>query len=66
MSIFPFGNDTNFDKPVNSVIETAIEPLDDKLGWDRIKNIFHLKYISILHYQIFYLYCRNQICRTIN
>ncbi|XP_050452895.1 RPII140-upstream gene protein isoform X3 [Cataglyphis hispanica] len=42
MSIFPFGNDTNFDKPVNSVMETVIEPLDDKLGWDRIKNIFRL------------------------
>ncbi|XP_070153420.1 RPII140-upstream gene protein isoform X1 [Polyergus mexicanus] len=38
MSIFPFDNDTNFDKPVNNMIE----PLKDKLGWDRVKNIFHL------------------------
>lgn len=52
MSIFPFGNDTNFDKPVNNVIE----PLEDKLGWDRVKNIFHLKYVSVLYYQIF-TYC---------
>ncbi|CAL1681298.1 unnamed protein product [Lasius platythorax] len=39
MAVFPFSsNNNNFDKPVNSVIE----PLDDKLGWDRVKNIFRL------------------------
>lgn len=36
MAIFPFNLTDKFDKPVNSVIE----PLDDKLGWDRVKNIF--------------------------
>lgn len=52
MAVFPFSsNNNNFDKPVNSVIE----PLDDKLGWDRVKNIFRLKYL--FYYQIFYLYC---------
>ncbi|EFN75045.1 RPII140-upstream gene protein [Camponotus floridanus] len=38
ISILPFGNTTNFDKPANSIIN----PLDDKFGWDRVKNIFRL------------------------
>ncbi|XP_029161780.1 RPII140-upstream gene protein [Nylanderia fulva] len=38
MGLFPFfDNNENFDKPVNNVIK----PLDDQLGWDRVKNIFH-------------------------
>lgn len=41
MAIFPFNLTDKFDKPVNSVIE----PLDDKLGWDRVKNIFRQTYV---------------------
>ncbi|KYN10586.1 hypothetical protein ALC57_17191 [Trachymyrmex cornetzi] len=39
MTVFPFSkNDDQYDKPVN----TIIKPLDDELGWDRIKKIFTL------------------------
>ncbi|KAG5325509.1 140U protein, partial [Pseudoatta argentina] len=40
MSIFPFfkSND-QYDKPAN----TIIKPLDDELGWDRVKKIFSLE-----------------------
>ncbi|XP_012536165.1 RPII140-upstream gene protein [Monomorium pharaonis] len=39
ISIFPFyKNVDQFDKPVNEIIK----PLDDELGWDRVKRIFFL------------------------
>lgn len=39
MTTFPFQKDSNqYDKPVNEIIK----PLDDELGWDRVKNIFSL------------------------
>lgn len=39
MGIFPFDkNINNFDKPVSGMLE----PLEDKLGWDRVKDIFRL------------------------
>jgi len=55
LGIIPFGNTTNFDKPANSMINL----LDDKFGWDRVKDIFRLKYIYFIYYLIIYLYCKN-------
>lgn len=54
MGIYPFSN-PNFDKSVNS----TINPLDDKFGWDRVKDIFYLRYIYFIYYPIVYLYYRN-------
>jgi len=52
MSIFPFYKNTNqHDKPVN----TIIKPLEDELGWDRVKKIFTLEYV----------YCHINIYTTI-
>lgn len=43
MGIFPFTQSDNpYDKPVNTVVES----LNDELGWDRVKNMFSLEYIS--------------------
>lgn len=43
MSIFPFTDSNNaFDKPANAPIT---KPLNDEMGWDRVKKIFRLKYI---------------------
>lgn len=43
MFLYPLHKKINqYDKPVNDVIK----PLDDELGWDRVKNIFSLKYVS--------------------
>lgn len=43
--IFPFHKKTNeYDKPVNAIIK----PLDDELGWDRVKNIVSLEYVSYI------------------
>jgi len=42
MAIFPFYKNTNqYDKPAN----TIIKPLEDELGWDRVKKIFTLEYV---------------------
>ncbi|XP_012221112.1 RPII140-upstream gene protein [Linepithema humile] len=42
MSIFPFTNKGNaFDKPANAV-KPLVNPLDDEMGWDRVKKIFCL------------------------
>lgn len=49
MTIFPFSKNTGqYDKPANAVIK----PLDDKLGWDRIKRIFSLEYVSYYTYLV--------------
>ena len=43
MSVFPFfNNHDRYDKPVN----TIIKPLNDELGWDRVKKIFSAEYVS--------------------
>ena len=51
MSVFPFfkSND-QYDKPAN----TIIKPLDDELGWDRVKKIFSLEYVYISKYKSFF------------
>ncbi|XP_039313693.1 RPII140-upstream gene protein [Solenopsis invicta] len=36
MSIYPFQKNNQYDKPVNAIMK----PLDDELGWDRVKKIF--------------------------
>lgn len=45
--IFPFDKNTQwYDKPANAIKK----PLDDELGWDRVKNIFSLECVSYYTY----------------
>lgn len=46
--ILPFDNKNRYDKPVNAIRK----PLDDELGWDRVKSIFFLEYVSHFTYMI--------------
>lgn len=56
--IFPFDKkDNQYDKPVNAIIK----PLDDELGWDRVKNIFSFEYVSYYTYLAIKSFCFNCI-----
>jgi hypothetical protein len=50
MSIYPLQKNNQYDKPVNAIIKPL--PLDDELGWDRVKKIFSLEYVSYTYLTI--------------
>lgn len=61
MSIYPFQKNNQYDKPVNAIMK----PLDDELGWDRVKKIFSVEYVSYyINYKSYYSNCKISFCFT--